>query len=376
MLLTNRRNICIIAILLFSLVLISGCSKSDAPGVSSDDGKAQARASIEDVLKSTPDVGAITWAPDASMVLYTQKVKADGSDSKTVMAWKLNETKAKSIAEVSQGFMAFNWSSDSKHFVISENPGEGMINRIFKAGLVEEIYKFNSLDVPIWNKNGDALVFGFEHHDYGESWGSLRIYRLGQTKPELIWNTHNYLYKVEYWDEKGNIGYTEIDDQGQSSHKTTRNIKPAISGLHLGDSKAQMVAALGSAYKETPPSDETMTFPEPVYRYSYQEGYEIFIGQNSGEVLEILAQRPGAETNLGVRVGDTAASVFKVYRGKYMEPDSIHGGKLYGVFKVEGAAALAFHFDNGQGMTRDDINPDSKVTGITLTYPNNMDDDF
>jgi len=27
-----------------------------------------------------------------------------------------------------------------------------------------------------------------------------------------------------------------------------------------------------------------------------------------------------------------AATVFEVYRGKYMEPESIHGGKLYGVF--------------------------------------------
>jgi len=376
MLLSNRRNICMIVLLLFSLVLMPGCSKSDAPGVSPDDGKAQTRASIDDVLKSTSDVGAITWAPDESMVLYTQKVKAEGSDSKTVMAWKLNETQAKSITEVSPGFMAFNWSSDSKHFLISENSGEGVINRIFAAEQLAETYKFNSLDVPVWNKNGNALVFGFEHHDYGESWGSLRIYRLGQTKPELIWNTRNYLYKAESWDDKGNIGYTEIDDQGQSSHKTTRNIKPAISGLHLGDSKAQMIAALGSADKETPPSDETMSFPEPVYHYSYQEGYEVFIGQNSREVLEILAQRPGAETNLGVGVGDTASNVFEVYRGKYMEPESIHGGKLYGVFKVEGAAALAFHFDNGLGMTRDDINPDSKVTGITLTYPNNMDDDF
>lgn len=376
MFLTNRPNIYLIALLLSSLVLVAGCSKPSAPGPPPDDGKARARAVIDDVLKSTPDVEAITWAPDGNMVLYIQKDKAKGQDTNTVMAWKLNEPQAKSIADVSPGIKAFTWSPESKHFIISEISGEGVINRIFVAGLLKETFKFISLDVPVWNSDGDALVFGFEHQNDGEKWGSLRVYHLGQTRPELIWNAHNYLYKAEYWDDEGNIGYIEIDAKGRSSHKVTRNLKPAISGVHLGDSKAQMIAALGSTYKETPPSDETMNFPEPVYRYSYQDGYEVYIGQNSGGVLEILAMGPGAETNLGVKVGDNAATVFEVYRGKYMEPESIHGGKLYGVFKVEGAAALVFHFDIGPGRTRDSITLDSRVTGITLTYPNNMDDDF
>lgn len=372
MLLANRGYIYLLSLLLFGLILAAGCSKPVDPDTSAG---GKTRAEIDDVLKSTPDVGAMTWAPDGSMVLFTHQGKAEKADASAVMAWKLNEDQAQNIAEVSPEFKAFTWSPDSKHFVISETVGEGLINRIFETRLLAETKKFNSLDVPVWNPGGDALVFGFEHHDYGESWGSLRIYRLGQTQPELIWNTRNYLYKAEYWD-KDNIGYIEVDANGQSSHKVTRNIKPAISGVHLGDSKAQMIAALGSAFKETPPSDEIMNFPEPVYRYSYQEGYEVFIGQDSGEVLEILAQRTGAETNLGVKVGDTAARVFEVYRGKYMEPDSIHDGKLYGIFKVEGATALAFHFDIEPSGTRDDITPDSKVTGITLTYPNNMDDDF
>ena len=106
MLFTNRRNICVIALLLFSLVMMPGCSKFDRPGVPSDDGKAQARTAIDSEIKSTPGVGAITWAPDASMVLYTQKVKAEGADPKAVMVRKLNETQAKSITEVSSGFMA------------------------------------------------------------------------------------------------------------------------------------------------------------------------------------------------------------------------------------------------------------------------------
>lgn len=294
MVLNQYRHI-LMFVLLFTVVLSSGCSKSIAPGTTPDDGRAKARAAIEESLKSNANNGAVTWAPDGSMVLYTQKGQAEKADFSSVMAWRLNEAQAKSIAEVSPGFKAFTWSPDSQNFLISESPGEGVINRLFGAETLTEALKFNSLDIPV---------------------------------------------------------------------------------LHLGDSKAQMIAALGSDYKESPPSDEIMNFPEPVYSYSYPDSYEVFIGQNSGGILEILALRPGAQTNLGIKVGDTAARVFEVYRGKYIEPDSIHDGKLYGVFKVEGAAALAFHFNIGSGATRDDIKPDSKVTGITLTYPNNMDDDF
>ena len=35
------------------------------------------------------------------------------------------------------------------------------------------------------------------------------------------------------------------------------------------------------AYKEAPPSDETMNFPEPGYHYSYRDGYEVFIGDSN-----------------------------------------------------------------------------------------------
>jgi hypothetical protein len=40
--------------------------------------------------------------------------------------------------------------------------------------------------------------------------------------------------------------------------------------------------------------------------------------------MEIYATAPEAETNLGLKVGDTAARVFDIYRSEYMEPESIH----------------------------------------------------
>lgn len=154
------------------------------------------------------------------------------------------------------------------------------------------------------------------------------------------------------------------------------NIRPSISGVHLGDTKDQVRAALGNAYQETPPGEETGHFPEQVYRWDYDKGFKIFIGAESGKVLDIIATSPQAETNLGIKVGDTAANVFEVYRSRYIEPESIHGGKLYGLFKVEGAAVLYFNFDFPEGQSLADIKPENKVKQIILTYPEILDDSF
>jgi len=241
--------------------------------------------------------------------------------------------------------------------------------------LQEETYKPKSFGIPVWNPDSSAIAYGNESHEYGDSWGFLEVYTLGQEESEYIWKTRGYLYKVEYWDKEGNIGYTEINDQGKETKKTTKNIKPSISGVHLGDSKAQVEAALGKDYKETPPGEEVGHFPEQVFRWDY-DGYRIFIGAESGGVLELNVTSPQAETNLGIKMGDTAAAVFEAYRPKYIEPESIHGGKLYGIFKVEGAAAMFFSFDLKEGQTLEDIKPENKVERIILTYPGIMDDSF
>lgn len=64
------------------------------------------------------------------------------------------------------------------------------------------------------------------------------------------------------------------------------------------------------------------------------------------------------------------------YRPKYIEPVSIHGGKIYGMFKVEGAEALYFQFDLKEGQSLADIKPENKVVRMILTYPEILDDSF
>ncbi len=358
------------------LVFLTGCTPTPSePGNQNEE--EFTKEEIQSALSSKGDeVFQITWSTEEKMVVYIQAGKPEKEGLDEAYLWKVGEEEAKFVRDVSPTTHGFAWSPDSKYFLISEKLGEGGINSIVKADtLQEETYKPKSFGIPVWSPDSSAIAYGNEFHEYGESWGFLEVYELGQEESEYVWKTRGYLYKVESWDKEGNIGYTEINDQGKETKKTTKNIKPSISGVHLGDSKAQVEAALGKDYKETSPGEEVGHFPEQVFRWDY-DGYTIFIGAESGGVLELNATSPQAETNLGIKMGDTASKVFEVYRPRYIEPESIHGGKLYGVFKVEGAAALFFSFDLKEGQTLENIKPENKVERIMLTYPEIMDDSF
>ncbi len=289
----------------------------------------------------------------------------------------MGEKQPRFIRDVTPTTHGFTWSPDSQYFLISEKLGEGAISSIVRADtLAEEAYKIKSIAIPVWSADSKALAFGNEQHDYGESWGSLEVYQLGQPQADYIWYAKNYLYKVDAWDAEGNIVYREINAKGEETSKTTKNIRPGIAGVHLGDNTQQVRAALGENYVETPLGEEAGHFPEQVIRWTYAKGYQVFIGADSGQVLQIIATDPGAESNLGVKIGDRAEKVFAIYRPGYTEPESIHGGKLIGIFKVEGAAALVFGFDLKDGMTPQDIRPENRIVSMNLTYPSILDDSF
>lgn len=369
------RRLTIAAVLLLSIVLVaSGCTAKPPQEPPQDQ---YTKDKIEAELKANPDISRIAWSPDDTMVVYVQTGKPEKSGMDEAYIRKVGADKAVLIRDVQPTTHGFTWSPDSRYFLLSEKLGDGSSSSIIKAdSLQEETYRIRSITIPVWSPDGTMLAFGNEMHDYGESWGSLEIYKLGAPKSEYIWNARNYLYKVESWDSGGNIGYIEIDPQGKESRKSTPNIRPSIAGVYLGDTKEQVKKVLGNNYKEAGPDAEAGHFPESVYRWDYAEGYILFFGAESGGVLEISTSSAQARTNLGVGVGDSAAKVFEAYRSKYIEPESIHGGIIYGVFKVEGAAALAFHFNLKEGQLREDIKPDHKVEWMVLTYPEIMDDSF
>lgn len=332
---------------------------------------------IESALKANKNIFKVTWSPDDQHVLYIQTGNAQKQGMDEAYLWHVGNEKAQLVREVQPTTHGFSWSPDSKVFILSEKLGEGATNSIFHAEtLKEEAFKPKSMHTPVWKPDSKALAYGNEFHEYGEIWGFLEIYTLGDEKSEYLWKAKNTYYKVEAWDQEGNIHYLEEDLLRKTSKKkSTQNIRPSISGVHLGDTRDQVIAALGKNYKETAPSGETGHFPEQVYRWDY-DGYKVFLGAESGKVLEITATSPQAITNLGVKMGDTAEKLFATYRSNYVEPESIHGGKLYGIFKVEGATALGFHFDMDPTLPPDQVKPNNKVTWMILTYPEIMDDSF
>lgn len=152
--------------------------------------------------------------------------------------------------------------------------------------------------------------------------------------------------------------------------------QPSIAGISLWDHKDKVQEMLGSNYTETH-YEEAGHFYEPFSLWKYEDGFTITIGQTSNKVLQIEATAPGAETNLGAKVGDDAGDVLKVYREKYREPTSIHGPELLGVFKVENGQAMIFDFNIEDGL----VNPEGTelegpVERIILTYPTYLDDSF
>ena len=152
--------------------------------------------------------------------------------------------------------------------------------------------------------------------------------------------------------------------------------QPSIAGISLWDHKDKVQEVLGSNYTETH-YEEAGHFYEPFSLWKYDNGFTITIGQTSNKVLQIEATAPGAETNLGVKVGDNADDALKVYRNKYQEPTSIHGPELPGVFKVENGQAMIFDFNTEDGL----VNPagiglEGPVERIILTYPTYLDDSF
>jgi len=152
---------------------------------------------------------------------------------------------------------------------------------------------------------------------------------------------------------------------------------PSIAGIKLGDSKDKVEEILGKEYNETY-FDEAGHFPEAFYNWEYDKEFIISIGKDSNKVFQITSTSPDAKTNLGIQVGATADEILEVYRAKYIEPESIHGGKLLGVFKVESGQAIIFDFNIADGLVNpvEEIKSDANVERIILTYPEYLDDSF
>jgi len=174
-----------------------------------------------------------------------------------------------------------------------------------------------------------------------------------------------------------NQGINQDSNEKVKDSDSPQNGRVSLAGISLGDSKDTVEKIRGQDY-EVESFEEAGHFPEEFYSMIYADGTVFYIGQKTEKVLEISTTAPGAATNLGIKVGDSAEKVFAVYRAKYTEPESIHGyGKLEGVFKVEEGACIIFDFNVEDGI----VNPETvaltdTLERIILTYPANIDEDF
>jgi len=139
---------------------------------------------------------------------------------------------------------------------------------------------------------------------------------------------------------------------------------------------ANFVLIRRASYEETA-YEEAGHYPEPFIIREYTEGVTVILGQDSGTVFEVHTTKAPFATNLGAKVGDSADAVLGLYRASYEEPESIHGGQLPGVFKVEKGAALIIDFHIEDGLVNPEpIAAEDRVERIILTTPVFLDDDF
>lgn len=169
----------------------------------------------------------------------------------------------------------------------------------------------------------------------------------------------------------------ESNNSADQENVNQENVKPSLAGISLGDPKETVEEKLGQDY-EVADFEEAGHFPETFYSWEYENGTVVYLGKESGKVLEIHSSAQGVGTNLGVKIGDSAKTVLGTYRAKYTEPESIHGfGKLTGVFKVEGGAALLFDFNQEDGIVNPEgVEEEDVLERIILTYPAHIDEDF
>lgn len=152
---------------------------------------------------------------------------------------------------------------------------------------------------------------------------------------------------------------------------------PSVGGVRLGDTKEKAKEILGEDFEETSHA-EAGHFPGAYLVWQYEKGYALVIGAGSGEVWQIMATASDAKTNLGVAMGDKAETALAAYRAKYTEPESIHGGKLLGIFKVEQDQALLLDFNLEDGIANlvEEIGPEETIKRMILTYPAYIDESF
>lgn len=168
--------------------------------------------------------------------------------------------------------------------------------------------------------------------------------------------------------DKDIIEATETPGQVDETSENGETV-PSLGGISLEDSSEKVKSVLGDKYSETEESDNLGAFGEDIVIWNYNNAISVSIGKTSGKVLRVLSKSPDYKTDLGIKVGDDAATVFETYRSKFKEAVSRHNDEtLEGWFLTEDETVVIFDFDKSDdSIVNSNITSDSRVEEIILS---------
>ncbi len=192
----------------------------------------------------------------------------------------------------------------------------------------------------------------------------------------------NNINEEDKINEAGNSG---TNDSGNSNNSDASNDSGAsdngeaaatsLGGISLGDTPQAVINILGKNYTESTEPDIAGYVGEDMTVWSYESGITVIFGKTSGKVLKVTTANPDFKTDLGIKVGDDAKTVYETYKSLSEEAESRHSNEiLEGWFLMKDGAVMIFDFDKSDGaMVNSNVTPDSKVEEIILAYWNHFD---
>lgn len=162
----------------------------------------------------------------------------------------------------------------------------------------------------------------------------------------------------------------EEDGDAPETPGQDQDTAPSLGGVSLGDSSDDVAKALGNDYEESTESDASGIIGEDLVIRNYKNGIVVYLGKTSGKVLRVDAESKDFKTDLGIRVGDDAKTVFDAYKSRFETAVSRHSDeKLEGWYLPGDGSVIIFDFDKSDGtLINGDVKSELKVERIVLAY--------
>jgi hypothetical protein len=150
--------------------------------------------------------------------------------------------------------------------------------------------------------------------------------------------------------------------------------RTTLGGVSLGDDTARVQLMLGNNYAEEILPEDPF-YSQGTRIWAYPKGITVTFSLKSDRMVHLEVTAVDCATNLGVRVGDSAADVLAEYRTVYEEYEGLHSdGAIPGWFRVENGGLLIFDFDREDGaLANSDVGAEAVVEAIVLAQAADFD---